>query len=312
MRRFGLAIASMITTGALSLLTAIPAAAATEVGTTFDPGTSSCGNMLLQSVSPPADSYAAPFSGVVTSWSYQASEGPVQLKLKVANPEVGNSFTIVGESAVQTATANSLNTFPARISVQTGDVIGLTPVTIGLPCIRVMAGYSYSAYVMGSDVPPGTTATFNPPAPNQIDISAVLEADADGDGFGDETQDQCPGTSGPNDGCPSNTIVFGKLKRDKQKGTATLTVVTPGSGTLTLSGKGLVKQRVGGAPRALKAAAKIVGAAGAVTLKVRSKGKRKRKLIRTGEVKVKAKVTYTPTGGKPKTKVRRIKLVKQI
>jgi hypothetical protein len=178
------------------------ASAATEIGTTFDPGSSFCGNMLLQSGSPPADSYAAPSAGVITSWSYQASMGPVQIKLKVGRAAGANSFLIVGESAVQVATASSLNTFPTRISVQAGDLIGITPVTNGLPCVRSMAGYSYSAYVMGDDVPPGTTATFNPPVDNvQIDVSAGLEADADGDGYGDETQDQCLGTAGPENGC---------------------------------------------------------------------------------------------------------------
>lgn len=298
----------------MSLLTALPATAATEIGTTFDPMTSYCGNMSLQSVSPPDDSYAARFAGVITSWSYQASAGPVQLKLKVGRNAGVNSFTIVGESAVQIAAADSLNTFPTRIPVQAGDVIGITPVTIGLPCIRGMApGYSYSAYVMGSDVPPGTTATFNSPVPDvQLDVSARLEADGDGDGFGDETQDQCPAVLGPIEGCPSNTLAFGKLKRNKQRGTATLTVFVPGPGTVVLTGKGLVKQRPGGASGAERFAAKLVSAAGKVKLKVKSKGKKKRKLIHTGKVKVKPKLTYTPTGGKPNTEAKQITLVKRL
>jgi len=55
------------------------------------------------------------------------------------------------------------------------------------------------------DPPPGTTKTYGPSTPGgyQIDGSAVLEADADHDGFGDETQDQCP-TNGSTQGpCPS-------------------------------------------------------------------------------------------------------------
>jgi hypothetical protein len=35
------------------------------------------------------------------------------------------------------------------------------------------------------------------PTPNRINASATLEPDADGDGFGDETQDNCPGTGNP-------------------------------------------------------------------------------------------------------------------
>jgi hypothetical protein len=198
LRRIGL----LAGVGGILLSAPAGATAASEIGTTFDPGTSFCGNMLLQSASPPADTYAAPSAGVITSWSYQASEGPVQIKLKVGRNAGTNSFLIVGESDVGVAAASSLNTFPARISVQAGDVIGITPVTNGLPCVRMMAGYSYSAYVMGDDVPPGTTAPFNPPVDNvQLDVSARLEADADHDNYGDETQDQCPGTAGPQHGC---------------------------------------------------------------------------------------------------------------
>ena len=36
----------------------------------------------------------------------------------------------------------------------------------------------------------------------RIPISALVEPDADQDGFGDETQDQCPGVAGTVDGCP--------------------------------------------------------------------------------------------------------------
>ena len=223
-RRIGL-LAGM---AGIALSAPAGANAATEIGTTFDPGMSFCGNMNLQSVSPPADSYAAPSAGVITSWSYQASEGPVQIKLKVGGATGANSFFIVGESAVEVAAASSLNTFPTRISVQVGDVIGITPVTNGLPCIRTMAGYSYSAYVMGDDVAPGNIATFNSPAPNvQLDVSAQLEADADRDDYGDETQDQCPGTAGPQNGCPAPpltstgspttpTVVKKKCKKKKK------------------------------------------------------------------------------------------------
>ena len=58
-------------------------------------------------------------------------------------------------------------------------------------------------------------------------------------------------------------------------------------------------------------ASKAVNAAGKVKLLVKSKGKKKRQLSRTGKVKVVAKVTYTPTGGAANTKTRRIKLVKR-
>jgi len=199
--RAKLLVSVLVATAAL--IPSSSASASVTIGATFDPGTSSCGNFLLQSVSP-GNGYSAPSDGVITSWSYQASATAGQLKLKVADPEGNNQFTVVGESDVETATANMVNTFLTRISVSALDVIGITPVTNGIPCIRGMAaGYSYSAFVMGADVPPGSTGTFNPPASGvQIDVAAALEPDADDDGFGDESQDQCLGSGGSTDGCP--------------------------------------------------------------------------------------------------------------
>ena len=44
---------------------------------------------------------------------------------------------------------------------------------------------------------------------------------------------------------------------------------------------------------------------------IRSAGKQKRKLQRTGKVTVNARITYTPNGGGPNTQTMRIKLVKR-
>lgn len=46
-------------------------------------------------------------------------------------------------------------------------------------------------------------------------------------------------------------------------------------------------------------------------LKVKPKGKAKKKLADEGRAKVKAEVTYTPDGGDPNTKSRKVKLAKK-
>jgi hypothetical protein len=38
---------------------------------------------------------------------------------------------------------------------------------------------------------------------SHANVTAVLEPDADADGFGDETQDSCVGMNGPQSGCPA-------------------------------------------------------------------------------------------------------------
>jgi hypothetical protein len=66
-------------------------------------------------------------------------------------------------------------------------------------------------------------------------------------------------------------------------------------------------QRAGGGAFASKA----VSAATPATLLVKSKGKTKHKLNKTGKAKVKVSVTSTPTGGSPNTQSKRVKLIKK-
>ena len=125
--------------------------------------------------------------GSRTTSPHQASGSPSQIKLKVARPAGANSSTIVGDSTLQSPVPNTLNTYPAQVSVQAGDVIGFYR-AIGGNCGRDALGYSL--HVVGGDPPPGTTSAFLGPDSNiQLDISATLEPDCDQDGLGDETQD---------------------------------------------------------------------------------------------------------------------------
>jgi hypothetical protein len=186
---------STIAVLAVSTFAPVAAGAATPIGSTFAPDPScAAGITHIQSLSPDSV-YAAPTAGVITSWSYQAPAAAVQLKLKVARPAGGTSFTTVGESGVETATQSVVNTFPARISVQPGDLIGLYLAT-GTYCFdNPVPGYTIS-YVNG-DPPPNTSPSYTGTLVSyKLDVSAVLEPDCDSDGFGDETQDQdilsCP------------------------------------------------------------------------------------------------------------------------
>jgi hypothetical protein len=105
---------------------------------------------------------------------------------------------------------------------------------------------------------------------------------------------------------PSNRFRFGKLKRNKRKGTAILFVRVPGPGKLVLA-----------KTRKLKGAKKRAKKAGKVRLPIRPRGKAKRRLAARaagkgpGRLKVKVRVTFTPDGGTPLTKSKRLSLVKR-
>jgi hypothetical protein len=167
------------------------ASAATQIGETFNPtgGGPGAGATIIQTTSP-LGQYAAPFAGVITSWSYQApASDPPELKFKATRHAGANSFTIVGEDGPRTPTAGTLNTFPTRVPVLAGDVIGLYVSTSGL-VVRAGGGV-YFLHREFADSSPGTTSAFVlSGVSQQIDVSASLEPDADDDGFGDETQDR--------------------------------------------------------------------------------------------------------------------------
>lgn len=94
-------------------------------------------------------------------------------------------------------------------------------------------------------------------------------------------------------------ITLGGVKLNKGKGTATLSVKIPGAGTLTASGKGVVK-----AQKKAKNAKKPK----TLKLTIKAKGKAKKQLAEEGAAKVNAKVTFKPSSGAPVTKTKKITL----
>jgi DNA-binding beta-propeller fold protein YncE len=87
-------------------------------------------------------------------------------------------------------------------------------------------------------------------------------------------------------GTPLGPCAFalGTAKRNKRKGTATLTVEVPAPGTVALAGKGLKRASV-----------EHAGFPGSETLRVKAKGKTKRKLRERGKRKVRPTITFTPS-----------------
>jgi hypothetical protein len=100
---------------------------------------------------------------------------------------------------------------------------------------------------------------------------------------------------------PSNAFQLGKLKRNKKKGTAKQVVILPlpDAGSVTIKGRGL------------KTKTRQVTGVAKVKLPVIAKGKKRRQEVRTGKVKIKAKVTYNAVGNAANTLKRKLKLLKR-
>lgn len=229
------------------------------------------------------NSYIIPANGTITSWSTTTSgDGGGQLKLKVFRHVAGTTYMAVAHDAPRDLALDTINTFSTSVAVRAGDLLGLNSFSGTPDCAFLVTGETYLRTTT-SDLADGESADFTQSTiDRRLNVSAVLD--------------------------PSNTFRLGKVKRNKNKGTATITVKDiPNPGELALAGRGIKVARTAGA-----VIAKTVTAPGDVKLTIRAKGKKKRKLNETGKVKVKPKITFTPTGGDPNTQSRKLKLKKNL
>ena len=179
------------------------------------PGGSCVGTSYWAQAASSAVGYTVPAGGgVISSWSHRANASSGrELGMRVFRPGSGTNFTLVGDSTVRTLTPSTVNTFDTRITVQAGDVVGLyvgnPPVVFpidfggGASCAYTSAGGTVQSS-MGMNPEPAIGSSVNLLAPYVsmlLNVTARLEADADGDGFGDETQDACPALAGTLGGC---------------------------------------------------------------------------------------------------------------
>ncbi|HEY5977909.1 MAG TPA: hypothetical protein VIT85_08635 [Solirubrobacterales bacterium] len=154
-----------------------------------------------------------PADGVVTKWRVNVTLPTAQqfpLQLKVFRPVEGNRFSIVGESGVEVA-GGGINIFDTRLPVKAGDRFG----TAGKVLFCDSADPGDLIGRVGSVLAAGTTSEFdNQEEKSLVAVTGIVEPDADGDGFGDETQDFCPESAASQSACPpvihQATLVFKK------------------------------------------------------------------------------------------------------
>jgi hypothetical protein len=187
------------------------ASAATQVG---DPCIANLGaevgaTATLFQVAAPQSPFptAVPAAGVITSWGVNVGSAlapgvTAPVTFKVLRPNlIAKTVQVVGESNA-TLTSGS-NVFNIRVPVQAGDRVGVGVDGKLLACEEASPGASFGL-IEGNPVT-GATAPFkeSPEAKAQIPVFATVEPDADGDGYGDETQDQCPTDASTQGPCPT-------------------------------------------------------------------------------------------------------------
>ena len=231
------------------------ASAATEFGDTCVGNQTAPGNYTLTTLSAPTLSIplTAPISGVVTKVEQKIELSGLPPKVlipeevKVLHPTgVKDTFTVAGQQVIDVE--EGTNVVATRIPIQAGDRLGLH----GLPFVYEGSTVeSVSTYCVGSliagelgavpgDVPEGTSTAFGEVAEGRVPLAAVVEPDADGDGYGDETQDKCPTNSSTHDACPPPPappapITLSALGEAK-KGLVKITVTASAQVSVTVGG----------------------------------------------------------------------------
>jgi hypothetical protein len=144
-------------------------------------------------------STAAPYRGVVVRW--RASSGTLaNMRIRVVKPTDSTHFQIVRSSdsaAIAASPAPGIGSMPAqmtivptRVPIEQGDFVGLDiPSGPGVFYGTAIPGSTYYDLANTSD---GGSVGKTTALDKQIFYNADIERDADGDGYGDETQDLCP------------------------------------------------------------------------------------------------------------------------
>ena len=297
---------------AISLLAATGASAAVEFGDTCSGTDTAPGVYTVTTLAAPpaAIPSTAPVSGVITKVKVQIVSGfplVVPQQVKLLRSAGGNSFTVINQTELQSGAGVTVAN--ARMPVQVGDRLGLhtPPFTFGSETFHTF----YCDEVPGSlgaafgNVPPGATASFEPATEGRAPVAAIIEPDADNDGFGDETQDACPQSATTQAVCPPVT-----LSSSKQVRKGSVTIVVTSSTAAPVSVAGVVKLGKGKKARLNGGTQNLApGVLGKFTLKFTKKVKKKLKeLPPKRSLNLNVTVTGTSVSGAVTTNTLKVKL----
>jgi hypothetical protein len=115
-----------------------------------------------------------------------------------------NTWTVVARTPLETTTP-SASTFPTRVPVHAGDRLGLSSPTPVQCAAASGSGQDRAPYDFDADPVVGATMTEDGAlSPALLNVAATVETDADGDGYGDVSQDPCPTAAGVGGPCPAS------------------------------------------------------------------------------------------------------------
>jgi hypothetical protein len=150
------------------------------------------------------DPYAggAPSDGVIVKFRINAygtggPGTPATVTFRVAditrqNEDSAQASTLATGPTVTVAGNDTVEEFPARVPVKQGNHLAID--TSDANAVYASSGSDFT-YVYAPTLIDGAAARTSDMVTEELLVGAVVEPDADKDGFGDETQDQCLGNS---------------------------------------------------------------------------------------------------------------------
>jgi hypothetical protein len=216
--------------------------------------------------------YIARQAGTITSWSTKSAGGGATYIFKIfrrtTDPDV---FQVIAHAPARMITSG-INTVPVSISVRSGDMIGLNESGASNSCTFTQFGDSVLS--RGGNLSDGASGSFTAQNDVRLNLSATL--------------------------VPSNDFNVTSIVRDREQGTATVSLDVSNPGVVTITGKGLKKH-----------ATRNVAVAGPVQFGIASAGGKKRQLEKKGKVTLTPTLTFFPSGGDPASKLITVKLKKR-
>jgi hypothetical protein len=164
----------------------------------------------------------SPFDGVIVRWRVRLGDQTEAqaIRLRVVRRLNATQFTVISSGTLESVPAGAgTYTFPAQLPIRSGDQLGAEEDwrrTIEWMRLDLEANLFTK---LPSPPDGGITDAFSG-APQEGTFNADVEPDADNDGFGDETQDQCRGQAGSANGCPPTTTTGqreAQIKKCKKK-----------------------------------------------------------------------------------------------
>jgi hypothetical protein len=318
----------------LVVVGSVPASASVTVGSgKLD----TAGSLRLMCDAPPCvtiqdkidGAFVATPTGVITSWSVRNAVGTIALRvLRVRGGLVSGELhaTGISESADRIGSSADVvpQTFATRQSVRAGDYFGV----VLQDSSRIGAYAGAGGDDDNFEVPSGDLDVDDTTADQYEQLLQVeVEPDADGDGYGDETQDACPSNGSTSGVCPRPIIApvpivapdpFASVRtvgpkmtlsprssRAGKTGTLSLTVKN-GAGAAVKGKVALASKLARGKRIGIGSKRFSVPANGSATVKIKLSKNARRALRRKGRLAVTA--TTTAKAAQGKSSKRRTKL----